>query len=177
MLDPGPDAPSLRPTTTPDPVIAGLGRALLAALHLPPNPGERLFADGVRDALLAHLGQRHATVPRPVQRLSPTELDRVHALVDADLTAALRVADLARVVPMSPAHFSRSFHQATGSSPYAYVLRRRVEGARRLLTREPLGLDEVARRTGFADAGHLARQFRRHVGTTPAAYRRAVRGT
>ncbi len=155
-----------------DPVVGHLAHALLAALALPPSAGEPLFVDGIHQALRAHLRSRQA--PRPVRSrvLSRRELDRVDDLIAADLTAALRVDDLAAQVPMSPAHFSRAFKLATGVTPHAHVMRRRVEAARRLVATTPHGLGHLAERTGFADASHLARHFRRHVGVTPGEYRR-----
>jgi AraC-like DNA-binding protein len=92
---------------------------------------------------------------------------------DADLTEDLRLADLAAAVPLSPYHFSRLFKATTGLTPHRYVMRCRAEAARAMLARGHLGLDEIARRTGFADRAHLTRQFRRHFGTTPGAFRAA----
>jgi transcriptional regulator GlxA family with amidase domain len=43
-----------------------------------------------------------------------------------------------------------------------------------LLERGGLLVAEVARRTDFTDASHLARHFRRRVGTSPARYGASV---
>jgi transcriptional regulator GlxA family with amidase domain len=51
----------------------------------------------------------------------------------------------------------------------------RTDAARSLLTRGDLDLDEIARRTGFADGPHLARRFRRRFGLSPAQFRATVR--
>lgn len=175
LLAPGQAARVQQATVLADPVIVHLARALLAGLGLPPSPGERLFSDGIRDVLRAHLEHRHAPSPPRVRTLSPVELERVDSLIEADLTASLSVDDLASQVPMSPAHFARVFKRSTGVTPHAYVLRRRVEAARQLLATTPHGLSHLAHRTGFADASHLARQFRRHLGVTPGAYRSSLR--
>ena len=45
---------------------------------------------------------------------------------------------------------------STGLSPHQYVIRRRVERARELLTLTDLPLHEVARLSGFTDQSHLA---------------------
>jgi len=158
----------------PDPVVRHLALALRADLASG-SPGGRLFADGVRTALTAHVltryaGSRLAGGPR---RLTPAELARVRERIHADLTEDLRLADLAAAVPLSPYHFSRLFKATTGLTPHRYVMRCRAEAARALLARSHLGLDEIARRTGFADRAHLTRQFRRHFSTTPRAFRAA----
>lgn len=155
-----------------DPVVVHLARALLAALGRPPMPGESLFAEGIRQALHTHLRPPPAPGGVRPRALSRQELDRVDDLIAVDLAAALSLDDLAAAVPMSPAHFSRAFKHATGMTPHAYLMRRRVEAARRLVATTPHGLGHVAERTGFADASHLARRFRRQLGVTPGEYRR-----
>ena len=46
-------------------------------------------------------------------------------------------------------------------------MRCRLERAERLLNRGELTVEEIARRSGFADGSHLARQFRRQLGRSP----------
>jgi len=163
----------------PDPRATHLALALQAELAQPhAGRGSALFADSVRTALAAHLVARHA---RPASRpprgvLSAADLARVRERVDGDLAGDLRLADLAAAVALSPYHFSRLFTAATGRTPHRYVLERRIERAKQLLGRRGVTVREVARRTGFADAGHLARHFRRQVGTSPARYAAALRG-
>jgi AraC family transcriptional regulator len=64
------------------------------------------------------------------------------------------------------------FRATTGYSPHQFVLLRRVERARLLLTTTDLPLVEVAHLSGFADQSHLARHTRRLFGLTPASLRR-----
>jgi transcriptional regulator GlxA family with amidase domain len=75
---------------------------------------------------------------------------------------------------MSTYHFSRAFKASTGITAHEFVVRRRVDAASVLLERGGLLVAEVARRTGFTDASHLARHFRRLVGTSPARYGASV---
>jgi AraC family transcriptional regulator len=163
----------------PDPHACHLALALqdeLAKPHL--GRAGLLFADSVRTALAAHLISMHG---HPVQRAQPRRLlsegdvARVRERVDADLAGDLRLADLAATVALSPYHFSRLFTATTGRTPHQFVLQRRIERAKVLLGRRGVTVREVARRTGFADAGHLARHFRRQVGTSPARYAAVLR--
>jgi len=76
---------------------------------------------------------------------------------------------------MSPRTFARRFTATTGSSPYQWLLRRRVQFARRLLETSALSIDAVAARTGFGTADNLRKHFGRVVHTSPKAYRDAFR--
>ncbi len=90
----------------------------------------------------------------------------------AHLDQAIALEDLAGVAGFSPSHFTAMFRRATGLAPHQYLMERRVEHARALLTATTLPIADVAVRSGFADQSHLTRVFKRHVGLTP----RLVRG-
>jgi AraC family transcriptional regulator len=153
----------------PDPVVRHLALALREQLR---RGAGALVADGVRTALAAHLITHYAggRLPDGPRRLTSAELGRVRERIDADLGGELRVHDLAAAVPLSAYHFSRVFKATTGLTPHRYVMRCRAEAARALLTRG-VPVESVARRTGFADASHLARHFRREFGASPTALR------
>ena len=93
-------------------------------------------------------------------------------LVEARYAEHLSLDQLADAVHLHPAYFSTLFKRVTGLSPLRFLVRYRVERARDLLlaSDEPLG--EIARRTGFYDAAHLIRVFRRVEGVAPGSYRR-----
>jgi len=83
----------------------------------------------------------------------------------------LSVEKLAKAAHMSASCFSRLFREATGTTPHRYVVRQRVEAARRLIEQSSqFSLAEIAARTGFADQAHLTRRFRQIFGVTPAAF-------
>lgn len=94
-------------------------------------------------------------------------------LVEQRYRERLTLRDLADSVHLHPAYFSASFKRAAGVGPHEYVARYRLERARDLLVASDLPLQEIARRTGFCDAAHLIRVFRRHEGVSPGRYRRA----
>ena len=54
-------------------------------------------------------------------KLSSERLNQVEKLVSERLGEAIHVEDLAAAAGLSPFHFSRMFHAATGKAPHAYV--------------------------------------------------------
>ena len=61
-----------------------------------------------------------------------------------------------------------------GEPPLAYVGRRRLETAKRLLRNSEIAVGEVARRSGFASPSHFSDSFRRHTGMAPSQFRRQL---
>jgi len=89
------------------------------------------------------------------------------------LDEQITVDDLATRAMLSSRSFARRFRSATGTTPMQWLLRQRVLHAQRLLETTDLAVDRVAGKAGFGTATALRVHFRRLVGTTPAAYRRA----
>jgi len=109
---------------------------------------------------------REATRPGPVREVQ-------HWLAD-NLAEDLSVPALARRASMSVRHFSRLFAQETGSTPAEYVAMSRLEAARRLLERDDLTMEAVARTCGYGSVDALQRAFRAG-GTTPSRHRAQFR--
>jgi AraC-like DNA-binding protein len=94
---------------------------------------------------------------------------KVQDLLRADLTAALRLHDLACAVGLSPWHLNRVFSRTVGLPPHAWRNQWRLAQAKRLL-RSGQPPAEVAAILGFADQSHLHRLFKRAFGVTPGGY-------
>ena len=82
------------------------------------------------------------------------------------------VEDLAARSAMSPRTFARRFLASTGTTPYQWLLRQRVQLAQRLLEMSDLPIEVVAEQSGFSTAANLRKHFSRTVHTSPHAYRR-----
>ncbi|MDH7792940.1 transcriptional regulator GlxA family with amidase domain [Ochrobactrum sp. AN78] len=82
------------------------------------------------------------------------------------------VASLAGRMDLSPRHFSRLFRSEVGVTPAIWVEEARVNTARKLLELGHEAPKQVAAHCGFSDADTFRRAFVRHVGVTPAEYRK-----
>lgn len=159
-----------------DPQIEHLGWALEAALA-EGKAVEPMFVQGLGMALATRLIKEHASVrPAPVKRaLSRRQTAEVCDHIDANLSARLSLADMARVVGVSPSHFKSLFKAAIGVPAHRYVMRRRVARAVELIQAGGLPLAKVAAATGFAHQSHLARAMRAVIGRTPGELQREYR--
>jgi AraC family transcriptional regulator len=141
-------------------------------------PGGRLFGDSLLCALAVHLQHSYAVIPpkagKPANGLPRARLNRVLEYIEANLDREIALSALANTAGMSPHYFSELFKQSLHFSPYQYVLRRRIEHARQLLSRPSITVLEAAVRTGFSDQSQFTKVFRRIVGVTPTGYRAAL---
>ena len=99
-------------------------------------------------------------------------LQRVRHYMMANSSVDLDTRALAAVVSYSPWHFIRIFDAVFGETPHDFLMRRRLDEARRLLRESRLAIAEIALVTGFDNRCTFARLFRRRYGTTAGDYRR-----
>jgi len=103
--------------------------------------------------------------------LNARHLRRAKDLADARYAEPLDVAALAQVAGLSPAHFSRTFREAFGESPHAYLLTRRLERAAALLRNTDNSVADICIAVGLTSIGSFTTSFKRMFGATPTAYR------
>ena len=109
-----------------------------------------------------------APLPEPGGSLAATRawaLERLHE--------PLTVRALAAHAHVSERTLARRWAAETGLSVLRWLLAQRVDAARAALEAGGTSIEEVARNTGFGSAANLRKHFRRHVATTPTAYRRS----
>ncbi|KEQ53862.1 helix-turn-helix domain-containing protein [Sphingobium chlorophenolicum] len=140
-----------------------------------------LYVDQMALAIAARLIRHdYSAQPAPAaannRGLARGRLKRVEDFVEAHLERPIQLHELSLVGGLSVSHFVRQFKLATGVSPHQFVLRRRVERAKRLLSHSDQSLAQIAYSCGFSHQEHLTHTFRRHVGATPGNYRRSAQG-
>jgi AraC family transcriptional regulator len=91
--------------------------------------------------------------------------------VENNLDQEIGLQELSQLVGFSVVHFARTFKVAYQLSPYQYVMRRRVERAKKLLTGSESTIASVAAHSGFASQSHFSQIFVRQTGMTPSAFR------
>lgn len=91
--------------------------------------------------------------------------------MNKSLSGPLSVQEVAQSVNLSPSHFSRLFKGHTGYSPYEYIVLRRLDEAKYLLTDTSLSVKEIAYRVGYNSEENFIHSFQKKVGVSPSVFR------
>lgn len=101
-------------------------------------------------------------------------LHSVRTYVLRRLGHAINTSELASAFGFSRSHFSHYFRVKTGFAPAHFITYVRLEEVTHRLLHTDLRLDAIAAETGFANANHLCKVFRRHYHQSPTEFRRQI---
>ena len=147
---------------------------------------ERVVRDDWGDDRVEELSQtivtcleKNAEEPRPETlgrdaKLGTQALRRAIRYVNANLDSKLRWHEISQAVGLNPFRFARGFKLTAGMTPHQYIIRCRLRQAMRLLVRREMSLADVALEVGCSCQSHLTTLFRKHLGTTPGAFRESA---
>jgi AraC-like DNA-binding protein len=92
---------------------------------------------------------------------------RCKALIDAEAERLVSLEDIAQTAGVEASSVCRWFRRFQGSSPYQYLLRRKMNLAAEFLVEHGGLVKEAAQRVGFADPYHFSRAFKAVHGVAP----------
>src|SRR5262249_4051661 len=142
--------------------------------------GGCVYEEALAAALAVHLMRHHSTrrqtFPHYASGLSPYRLRRVIEYIAHHIERDLSLSELAGLIDISPYHFARMFKQSTGVAPHRYVLGKRIERAKNLLTDKDLSIVDVCLAIGLQNQSHFCAAFHKIVGVTPTRYRNECLG-
>jgi AraC family transcriptional regulator len=156
-----------------DESVGRLAHALAEASTLD-GPCAALHSESLAIAMLARLmalqgdmselNPRSGGLPRWRHR-------RAVEFMEANLSQQITLQDIAEHTGLSRMHFSAQFKLTTGITPHAFLIRCRLEKAKKLLLNDELSLVQIAFEVGFQSQSHFTTVFRRFVGMTPGRWR------
>ena len=118
----------------------------------------------------------HQKVSRFDLPLARDVLRRAIRFINDNLNSTLKWGEIASAVGVDQFSFGRGFKLATGMTPRQYIIRCRLRRAMKLLAKEQVSLADIALEVGCSCQSHLTTLFRKHLGTTPGAFRESARG-
>jgi len=147
---------------------------MLAQESLEERPGcDRICRSLLEVILLRLLRREDFALSTAAAAVRPTrECDLVRRYIDNHFKENLTLDQLAAYAHINKYYLSHTFRQAFSTSPINYLITRRIQESRFLLTETDLNLSQIAQILGFSSLSYFSQSFRRIEGTSPMEYRR-----
>lgn len=134
--------------------------------------GHRSLCRALVTELLVYLSRNYSVEAMPTKDLVKRrrDLERLRPALDyveKNYSEHISVAQLAKLLCLSPDRLGHLFREGVGQPPLQYINEIRLRKAMNLLKTEEYTVTEVAQAVGFFDYNHFGRLFRRRYGCTP----------
>lgn len=102
----------------------------------------------------------------------PRECAAARRYLDANYALPITLDSLADATHINKFHLSHIFTKHLGMSPINYLIRRRLQISRDLLTQTDHSIAQIASSTGFASQSYFSQVFKKNAGMSPNQYRK-----
>jgi AraC family transcriptional regulator len=157
-----------------DPLIYGIGEALKREIETGQSGGE-IYIQSATLMLVNHLLRGYSEISITPQEISEGlpqyQFKYIIEYIEAHIAEDISLSKLAAQLKLSQSHFSSLFRKSSGLSPYQFLIRERVNRAKKLLLIGDLSIADVANAVGFYDQSHLTRHMRRLLNVSPRQLR------
>ncbi len=100
------------------------------------------------------------------------DLKKVQAYIDRYYTEPISLEAIAQHFFISKEHLSRSFKTFTCENISDYIIRKRMEKAKELISEQGMEIKHAAQLTGYTELAYFYRVFKKYFGFTPGELRR-----
>lgn len=173
LLESGPSFLKFQKTSENKPYFQQFGQAFTACEEEQPGYEFKIRA-ALSEILLFIREKSQVLPPRKMPDIQETRIKQMLEYIDTNIGRAMTVKDIADTVNVCPRECQRIFSRYLHYSPMAYVQRRRIFAAARLLSETDAPLTEIALSCGFQSPSYFSKQFKQLTGNTPREYRAAV---
>lgn len=95
--------------------------------------------------------------------------------IDANFDKSIDLKTMAQTTTMSVFHASHSFKKFMGVSPMKYLLLKRIDNAKKLLSETQLTISEISKKCGFNNMNNFCQSFKENTGMCANSFRKQNR--
>jgi len=139
------------------------------ALRSRPDPAILLL---LCEALFRRCARAMQTDPPAI----PESFLELRRRLDQEPERRWTLADMARIVALSPPRLSAVFKQHFRVAPKEYLIRQRLLRADELLRDVERSIGSIAASVGYEDIYHFSKLYKKHYGRSPSESRKAMTG-
>jgi AraC-like DNA-binding protein len=143
----------------------------LINISMEETTGKEAIADLALKILLLRLIQTQKLVSLQHEKILRPQFKHVVKYIQDNLANKITIAKLASESCMSESAFFQAFKQNFGIPPLEFILKARIEQAKKLLSASEISITEVCYASGFNNLNYFSKIFKRLEGITPKQYR------
>jgi AraC-like DNA-binding protein len=145
--------------------------------HRFPSSSSRIIARAGLHQLIGFLIRDHYNYIGGRRKSAPlsTQIQSAIDLISRTLEEPMPIDAVAKEVCMSPGHFRARFRRETGSTPYEFLTRCRIDKAKDLLIKSRWSVTNIAFRLGYSSSQNFASSFKRQTGMTPTEFQETTK--
>ena len=136
---------------------------------------DQLYVESLFHSLSIHLFRNYTAQKFDLKKygdgLPSFKLKLAINYINDHLDQTIKLNDIAEILDLSQFYFCHLFKQSTGIAPYKYVIQKRVQRAKKLLSHSKVPLVDIAYECGFSSQSQMTKHFRKCEGMTPKVYR------
>ena len=124
--------------------------------------------------ILSNFEHRKVDIERsnePVVNEIPFHIKSVLNIINKTVTEKISIVDLAKLTPWESEHFSRIFKEFLGLSPYQYILKRRIDLSKSMLSETDDSIIGISTSVGFSTYSNFYKAFKKITDITPEQFR------
>ena len=117
---------------------------------------------------------KHLIEMSPSQQHSPSQVSvrRILQSLNQNYTDTIRLDELAKQHHLSKYYMCHCFKEVTGYTINSYIMRKRVEEAKKMLLANDDPIGSISEKLGFNTTIHFSRTFKQYAGASPQMYRK-----
>ncbi|MBC9866359.1 MAG: helix-turn-helix domain-containing protein [Opitutae bacterium] len=155
--------------------------------HIPSVSVEPLFREGYEACVenpsqaeqvvaitLHNIFMELSTVLRARHESPVRQSQGLHDYIDSCVEETPSLAEMAKILGRSPSQTIRIFKREWGTTPYHFLIERKFQKARILLTGSVKSVKEIAYGLGFKSEYHFSALFKQKTGMSPKTYRNSI---
>ena len=104
----------------------------------------------------------------------PEEINILKKYLDENTERKVNLDEICQQVSRSKPHLIRLFKKYTGSTPYDYLMKKRNDHAKLMLSHSTMPIKEIAGKLQFSDQYYFSNYFKKVTGGSPSEFKRHV---
>lgn len=102
-------------------------------------------------------------------------LDPVLEYIDENYMKDIELADLCRIMKVTPQYLCRIFKNKLGVRPLEYITKKRIQTAKQMMLMNTLPVKSIAEAVGYSNSGYFCTVFKKYEGVSPGEYQKFKR--